>query len=253
MKVNIKRIILSLLVIKIILSDEEKPINIKVVPSRSNKLTIQDLDSLKMEILHDMNDQIRNMEDQMADYERLKEKTSSNWSKSGAPIFIPKNPTNFYLKEKNESNKEENKEQNSKEELQIAKLFNKINSPSVLQLNNMNLIVEDKLRKLTQKLEESNQAIKKLNQEKYEKQRFKQISNNDSSTYSDIEIINKLEEQNNELSSLNNKIENLSNLINTPIGNQSFLQKTDSNTTTDDILLNQSIIKNTEELKKMLI
>ena len=117
----------------------------------------------------------------------------------------------------------------------------------------MNLIVEDKLRKLTQKLEESNQAIKKLNQEKYEKQRFKQISNNDSSTYSDIEIINKLEEQNNELSSLNNKIENLSNLINTPIGNQSFLQKTDSNTTTDDILLNQSIIKNTEELKKMLI
>lgn len=35
-----------------------------------------------MEILHDMNTQIRDMEDQMADSERLKEKTASNWSQS---------------------------------------------------------------------------------------------------------------------------------------------------------------------------
>lgn len=60
----------------------ERPINIKVVPSRTNKLTIEDLDQLKMEILHDLNSQIREMEDTMADNERLKEKTSSNWARN---------------------------------------------------------------------------------------------------------------------------------------------------------------------------
>ena len=34
--------------------DKEKDINIKVVPARSNKLTIEDLDQIKMEILHDV-------------------------------------------------------------------------------------------------------------------------------------------------------------------------------------------------------
>ena len=34
--------------------DEEKPINIKVVPAKTNKLTIDDLDEIKMEILHDV-------------------------------------------------------------------------------------------------------------------------------------------------------------------------------------------------------
>jgi hypothetical protein len=35
-----------------------------------------------MEILHDLNSQIRDMEDTMADNERLKEKTSSTWARN---------------------------------------------------------------------------------------------------------------------------------------------------------------------------
>ena len=60
--------------------EEEKPINIKVIPSKNNKLTIDDLDEIRMEVLHDMNVQLRDLEDEMADKERLKEKTSSTWS-----------------------------------------------------------------------------------------------------------------------------------------------------------------------------
>ena len=33
---------------------EEKPINIKVVPAKTNKLTLDDMDEIKMEILHDV-------------------------------------------------------------------------------------------------------------------------------------------------------------------------------------------------------
>ena len=39
---------------KICTNDEEKPINIKVIPARTNKLTLDDLDEIKMEILHDV-------------------------------------------------------------------------------------------------------------------------------------------------------------------------------------------------------
>jgi hypothetical protein len=35
-------------------ADEEKNINIKVVPARTNKLSLDDLDELKLEILHDV-------------------------------------------------------------------------------------------------------------------------------------------------------------------------------------------------------
>ena len=34
--------------------EEEKPINVKVVPARTNKLTLDDLDEIKFEILHDV-------------------------------------------------------------------------------------------------------------------------------------------------------------------------------------------------------
>jgi len=61
-------------------SSPEKPINFKVVPSRMNKLTLDDLDQIKMEILHDMNSQLKDLEDEMAEKQRLKEKTSSSWS-----------------------------------------------------------------------------------------------------------------------------------------------------------------------------
>ena len=60
--------------------DKEKPVNIKVVPARLNKLTLDDLDEIKMEVLHDMNTQLKDLEDEMAEKERLKEKTSSTWS-----------------------------------------------------------------------------------------------------------------------------------------------------------------------------
>ncbi len=266
MKIINNTILLFFLLIKTIICSNEKPINIKVVPSRSNKLTIHDLDSLKMEILHDMNDQIKNMEYQMADYERLKEKTSSNWSKSGAPIFLPNNPTNLFLKNVDESLKADDKGNNKsddrnriqeKEEIQenlIENQFNKINNPSILEFNVSNIIVEDKLKKLTKKLEESNEAIKRLNQEKYEKQRFKQISHQDN-TYSDIEIINKLEEQNNELSKLNNDVMLLSNKITNKSENQSFIiQKEEyKSNNSNDAMLKQSINRNAEELKKILI
>ena len=33
---------------------EEKPINIKVVPAKTKKLTLDDMDEIKMEILHDV-------------------------------------------------------------------------------------------------------------------------------------------------------------------------------------------------------
>lgn len=59
---------------------KEKPINIKVVPAKTNKLTLDDLDEIKMEVLHDMNIQLKDLEDEMAEKERMKEKTSSTWS-----------------------------------------------------------------------------------------------------------------------------------------------------------------------------
>jgi hypothetical protein len=61
-------------------ADKEKPINIKVVPAKSNKLTLDDLDEIKMEVLHDMNSQLKDLEDEIAEKERLKEKTSNTWT-----------------------------------------------------------------------------------------------------------------------------------------------------------------------------
>ena len=49
-----------------------------------------------MEILHDLNGQIREMEDTMADNERLKEKTSSNWARNGSPVYMPRNPISYF-------------------------------------------------------------------------------------------------------------------------------------------------------------
>jgi len=60
--------------------DTDKPFNFKIRPSKMNKLTLDDLDQIKMEVLHDMNNQLKDMEDDMADQQRLKEKTSSSWS-----------------------------------------------------------------------------------------------------------------------------------------------------------------------------
>jgi hypothetical protein len=60
--------------------EKEKPINIKVVPAKSNKLTLDDLDEIKMEVLHDMNSQLKDLEDEIAEKERLKEKTSNTWT-----------------------------------------------------------------------------------------------------------------------------------------------------------------------------
>lgn len=77
---------------QLIRGQEDKNINIKVEPSKYNKLTLDDLDQVKMEILHDMNQHIKNIEDQMIDNQRLTDKTMSSWSKTGAPIFIPTNP-----------------------------------------------------------------------------------------------------------------------------------------------------------------
>lgn len=61
-------------------NEKEKPINIKVVPAKSNKLTLDDLDEIKMEVLHDMNTQLKDIEDEIAEKERLKEKTSNTWT-----------------------------------------------------------------------------------------------------------------------------------------------------------------------------
>jgi hypothetical protein len=79
MKVGIK-IILSIIFVVVECQDKEKPINIKVVPAKLNKLTLDDLDEIKMEVLHDMNTQLKDIEDEMAEKERLKEKTASTWS-----------------------------------------------------------------------------------------------------------------------------------------------------------------------------
>jgi len=56
MKFKFKLFIILILIFSIKSQEpEEKDINIKVVPARSNKLTIEDLDEVKMEILHDVN------------------------------------------------------------------------------------------------------------------------------------------------------------------------------------------------------
>jgi hypothetical protein len=66
----------------------EKPINLKIIPSRMNKLTIDDLDQIKMEVLHDMNSQLKDLEDEMAEKQNLKEKTSSSWSITVSKLYI---------------------------------------------------------------------------------------------------------------------------------------------------------------------
>jgi len=77
----VKITILFILILAFITCQEnEKPINIKVVPAKLNKLTLDDLDEIKMEVLHDMNIQLNDLEDEMAEKERLKEKTSTTWS-----------------------------------------------------------------------------------------------------------------------------------------------------------------------------
>ncbi len=80
--IKLKSLIICLLLIFSIKSEDkkEKPVNIKVVPAKLNKLTLDDLDEIKMEVLHDMNTQLKDLEDEMAEKERLKEKTSSTWS-----------------------------------------------------------------------------------------------------------------------------------------------------------------------------
>lgn len=80
MKISFKHILILCLVGWSMSADKEKPINIKVVPAKMNKLTLDDLDEIKMEVLHDMNTQLKDLEDEMAEKERLKEKTSSTWS-----------------------------------------------------------------------------------------------------------------------------------------------------------------------------
>ena len=55
MKFKLKLYFLLILIIGLNFAEpEEKNINIKVVPARSNKLSIEDLDQVKMEILHDV-------------------------------------------------------------------------------------------------------------------------------------------------------------------------------------------------------
>jgi hypothetical protein len=69
-----------ILCLRVTQAPTEKPINLKVIPSRMNKLTMDDLDQIKMEVLHDMNSQLKDLEDEMAEKQNLKEKTSSSWS-----------------------------------------------------------------------------------------------------------------------------------------------------------------------------
>ena len=71
---------------------EDKNINIKIEPSKYNRLTLDDLDQVKMEILHDMNIHIKNIEDEMLENQRLSDKTASSWSQMGAPVYIPQPP-----------------------------------------------------------------------------------------------------------------------------------------------------------------
>ena len=71
---------------------EDKNINIKIEPSKYNRLTLDDLDQVKMEILHDMNIHIKNIEDEMIENQRLSDKTTSSWSQMGAPVYIPQLP-----------------------------------------------------------------------------------------------------------------------------------------------------------------
>ena len=60
MKLDIKLLYLIILLLSInnlfvsSQEKEEKPINIKVVPAKTNKLTLDDMDEIKMEILHDV-------------------------------------------------------------------------------------------------------------------------------------------------------------------------------------------------------
>jgi hypothetical protein len=49
-----KFLIFFIFIYAITTQDDEKKINIKVVPARTNKLSLDDLDEIKFEILHDV-------------------------------------------------------------------------------------------------------------------------------------------------------------------------------------------------------
>jgi hypothetical protein len=65
----------------------QKPFNIKIVPAKVNHLSLDDLDQVKSEILLDMNNEIKELESQMAEDVRMKEKTSSNWALTVLYVF----------------------------------------------------------------------------------------------------------------------------------------------------------------------
>ena len=152
--------------------EEERPINIKVVPSKSNKLTIEDLDQLKMEILHDLNGQIREMEDTMADNERLKEKTSSNWARNGSPVYMPRNPISYFKTNLMQTlNSSMNDSQNSSVypvdvQKKIDEVFKRLQAPT----NHININYSgsqksgdnSEISSINQKLSTANEAILNL-------------------------------------------------------------------------------------------
>lgn len=65
-------------------------VNLKIVPSHQFELQKQDIDGLKKEIEHDINQEINKLEENWATKERMRERSSGIWNLHGAPIFLPK-------------------------------------------------------------------------------------------------------------------------------------------------------------------
>ncbi len=80
---DVKIIFILLFYVDIIIAEipsREKPINIKVVPAKFNKLTLDDLDIIKSEVFKDLNPELKNLEEEMAENLRLKQKTMDSYN-----------------------------------------------------------------------------------------------------------------------------------------------------------------------------
>jgi len=121
-----------------------------------------------------MNSQLKDLEDEMAEKERLKEKSSSTWAMTGAPIYIPRNPMAYFKANMmsnlqgtgNDSQKGVNFPANVQQ--QVSEIYKRIQAPSNKVNINYNTIREDKgtpsrvLQRLEGKLQDADMAIKEL-------------------------------------------------------------------------------------------
>jgi hypothetical protein len=121
---------------------KEEGINLKVVPQSHLVLQQQDIDRLRMEIEHDINKEISNLEESWAAKQRQKEKSAAAWNLHGAPVFIPHQYSSSYLQN------------------QVAKAADRITKGS----GGGGGMSESLANKFDKQLKAANQAVRQLNE-----------------------------------------------------------------------------------------